>query len=399
MRSIGRSATFVFLPLVFANVYHLSYLVIGVLIATIVPVSTLSFLVGGHLSDRYGRRPFAVYPSFVSALVLTLLWVYLDHGVAVVMGLWGVNSLLAGLTRPSQSAMIGDVTPPELTVTAYGVQRVFMNTGFAISPAVGGFLAAFAGLPTLFLFAALTSVMEGTILLVLLRETYGGSARIRGARATSIATPFRDRPFVWLLVALAGLAVLMNQFSTPLALFLGSVRSVPYTEFGLIYSLNGALVVLLQIPISRLIERRGPYLGWMAAGTLTYGASFLLFDVAGSFPFYLAAMGVLTFGEDIVNPTQQSLVASFAGTEHRGSYFGAYNAGTNVTRGVSPVVGTLLLGLGTAGPEILWFTMFGLSVAVAVGFAYLRGSARRRVEEGRARGGDRRPVDTLLAGE
>lgn len=390
VRSVGRSATFVFLPLVLANLYHLSYVVIGGLIALIVPVSTLSFLVGGYLSDRRGRRPFAVYPSFASAAVLGLLWLYLDHGVVIVMGLWSVNALLGGLTRPAQSAMIGDVTHPDLAVTAFGVQRVFNNIGFAVSPAVGGFLAAFVGLPALFLFAGITSLVEGSILVLLLRETHVGSSSGRKGAGRDIVAPFRDRTFAWLLLATAGLSLLMSQFGTPLALYLGSVRSVPYTEFGLIYALNGALVVLLQLPIARWVGRSGAPLSWMAAGTVGYGLSFLAFDAARSFPFYLVAMGVLTVGEDIVSPTQQSLVSAAAGgSAQRGSYFGAFNATTNVSQVVAPVVGTLLLGLGPSGPEYLWVGMFAVSVVVAAGFLRLRSRLRSERERSRAGRGDR----------
>lgn len=377
VRSVGRAATFVFLPLVLANVYHLSYLVIGGLIATIVPVSTLSYLLGGHLSDRLGRRPFAVYPSFASAVVLALLWLNLDHGVVLLMGLWSVNAFLGGLTRPAQSAMIGDVTAPELSVTAFGVQRVFNNTGFALSPAIGGFLAAFVGLPALFLFAALTSLVEGIILVPLLRETHSGAAGSHERAVTNIAAPFRDRPFAWLLLASAGLALVMSQFGTPLALYLGSVRGVPYTEFGLVYSLNGALVVLLQLPIARLVGARYHQLTWMSVGTLGYGISFLAFDVARTFPAFLGAMAVLTLGEDIVSPTQQSLVSTAAGgPERRGSYFGALNATTNVSQVIAPVVGTLLLGLGGSGPEFLWVGMAAVALAAAIGFRRLRAVTR-----------------------
>jgi MFS family permease len=398
VRSIGRSATFVFLPLVFANVYHLPYLVIGGLIAAIVPVSTLSYLAGGHVSDRFGRRPFAVYPTFLTAASMAFLWAFLDRGVPVVMALWGLNALFNGLSRPAQSAMIGDVTSPELAVTAFGVQRVFTNTGFAISPAVGGVLATTTGLPTLFLFASITSVLEGILLVLLLRETFvGGPAA--GARAwRSITVPFRDRVFVSVLVGLAGLSLVMNQFGTPLALYLGSVRGVSYTDFGLVYSLNGLLVVLLQLPLGRLVERWQQYLGSMALGTLAYGFAFVLFDFARSLPQYLLSMGILTLGEDVVSPTQQSLVARFTGPERRASYFGAYNAATNGTRVVSPVVGTLLLGLGTSGPEFLWFGMAAVSAVVAGVFVSLLREARTRVERAEIRGGSPPPVDAMLAG-
>lgn len=398
VRNIGRSATFVFLPLVFADVYHLSYFVIGVLIASIVPVSTLSMLAGGYLTDRVGRRPFAMFPSFGSAVILSLLFVFLDRGVTVVMVLWACNSMLGGLTRPAQSAMIGDVTAPEHVVTAFGVQRVFVNTGFAISPAVGGFLAATAGLPVLFLFGAGTSLIEGTLLLLLLRETYSGRRDPRTTALGSISEPFRDSLFVWLLVALAGLAILMNQFGTPLALYLGSVRALDFTGFGLVYAVNGALVVALQLPISRLIERRQQYLASLTVGTLAYGASFLLFDSAASLPFFLVAMGILTIGEDIVSPTQQTLVARFGGIERRGRYFGAYNASTNVARVVGPLVGTLLLGAGSIGPTLLWGTMFATAVVVAGAFLYLRARVRRRIARGLQGGTSPLPSEVLLSG-
>ncbi len=398
VRSVGRAATFVFLPLVFADLYHLSFLTIGALVAAIVPVSTLAFLGGGYLSDRYGRRRFAVYPSFASAAVLLLLWVYLDQGVPLVMGLWALNSLFNGLTRPAQSAMIGDVTRPDLAVTAFAVQRVFTNTGFAISPAVGGLLADVAGLPTLFLFAAVTSAIEGTILLLLLRETFSGARSASGSPLGNITAPFRDRAFVGLLGALIGLAILMNQFGTPLALFLGSVRSVSFSEFGLIYSLNGVLVVLLQLPIGRLVERHREYLAWMAAGTVSYGTAFLLFDLAHAFPLYLLSMAVLTVGEDIVSPTEQSLVARFAGVERRGAYFGAFNAATNASRVVAPVVGTLLLGIVPGGPMLLWGGMFLLALLVGAAFLRLRRNARKRVSEGTSGRELVVPSDVLLSG-
>lgn len=399
IRSIGRSATFVFLPLVLADLYHLSFLVIGLLVAAIVPVSTLSFLAGGYLSDRHGRRPLAVFPSFVSVGVMLSLWAFLDQGVLVVMGLWAVNSLVMGLTRPVQNAMIGDVTSPELRVTAFGVQRVFTNTGFALSPAIGGFLATFYGLPSLFLFAGITSAVEGVLLLFLLRESHAGTSATGRSAFSSLSSPFRDRLFVGVLVVLVGLSILMNQFGTPLSLFLGAVRAVPYSEFGLIYAMNGLLVVLLQLPISRVVERRKQYMAWMAAGSLAYGASFLLFDAADAFPLYLGAMSLLTVGEDVVSPTQQTLVASFSGEDQRGSYFGAYSATTNASRVVGPVVGTLLLGLGTAGSTVLWGGMFGVSVLVAGGFLLLRRDARLRIRsrEGLPLG-PASTVDEMLSG-
>ncbi|EQD53748.1 Major facilitator superfamily MFS-1 [mine drainage metagenome] len=308
------------------------------------------------------------------------IFLLIDQGVAVTMGLWAINAFGMALSGPAQSAMIADVTRALDLPMAYSIQRVFVNAGFAISPALGGLIADSLGLSYLFLFGGIATLGEGLVLLLFLRETLPGG---RGSTAerhwAQFSAPFRDRTFLLMLSVLAGGVVVANQFGTPLTLYLVDVRQLPLSEFGYIYAINGALVVLMQIPISRWIERTRHYLVWLAGGTLLYGIGFVLFGLGAAFPIFAAAMIILTLGENSTSPIQQTVVSNFAGPQRRGSYFGTYNATANAARAVGPVLGTLLLALGST---VWWASIFASALFVALLVLFLRDRLGSRVERG-----------------
>jgi MFS family permease len=379
VRNLGRAASWLFLPIVLAVDYRLPLFVVGLLIAAVVPVSVVGNLLGGVVSDRYGRLRLAVFPSFASALFLFLLFEFLNLGVGIVMGLWAATAFMMALSGPAQSAMIGDVTAVAERPTAFAIQRVLSNLGFAVSPALGGLLAATYGLPWLYLAAGVATLAEGIILWTFLEESRPGAplASERPPVRGSLLAPFQDRAFLLLLLVMGGLTVIANQFGTPLSLYLVTIRSLSTFDYGLVFALNGALVVIFQIPIGRLIERTHRYLSWLAVGTLVYGIGFLGFGFGTTFPEFLAAMAVVTTGENIVSPVRQATVANYGGTERRGAYFGAYDGVTSAMRSVAPVVGTLLLSVD---PSLLWGAVFVFSVVVGAAFLRLGRTASERAE-------------------
>ncbi len=377
VRSSGRSASWIFLPLLLYVGYHLSLFQVGLLVSALVPLSVLVNLLGGVATDRYGRRWFAMVPPFGAAMVFLALYRFWDAGLGLMMALWACNIVLINIQQPAQNAMLGDVTHPAERTVAFGVQRVFANAGFALAPAVGGLLAAGYGLPVVFLMSAVTAIGEGVILLAFLKESFRGTASEQGTQASNedpgshrwgegFRYPFRDRFLVSFGVLGFALTIVTQQFGTPLTLFLGTAQHLPFAEIGLVYSMNGIVVVALQIPISWGVQRRR--LLWMAVGALLYGTAFLVLDISPGFIVDLAAIFVLTLGEDISSPLQNAVLSGLSGPARRGSYFGAYNVFTSSAQAFAPALGTLLLGISN---EALWVPMAGLSLIVAMGYTML----------------------------
>jgi MFS family permease len=366
--SAGRSAAWLFLPILLYTAYNLSFLYVGFLIALVIPVSLLASLVGGAASDRYGRRPFVAYPPLANALVSILLFAFWNQGLLVVMGLWAANTFLGNVGGGAQNAIMADVSEEHRRMSVFSVLRIFGNVGFAISPALGGLLASYYGIPVVFLISGIAALSGGLLLTLFLEETRHETTPTPQPLRERVSFPFHNSLFLALGCLGIGLTLASGQFGTALSLFSVGVRHFSYEQVGVLYSLNGIIVVTLQMPIAWGVKRN--HLLWMAIGTLCYGAAFMLFYVGTLYAIFLVGMGILTIGENIVSPLQNTIVAALAGKDSRGSYFGAYSAITNGASIFAPPIGTLLLGTGN--PLILWGTIALLTVAVAIGYLVLR---------------------------
>jgi MFS family permease len=366
--SAGRSAAWLFLPVLLYTAYHLSFLYVGILVSLVIPVSLLASLVGGVASDRYGRRPFVAYPPLANALVSFLLFAFWDHGLPVVMVLWAASMFFGNVGGGAQNALMTDVSEESRRMSVFSLLRIFGNAGFAIAPALGGLLASVYGIPVVFLIAGVAALSGGLLLTLFLEETRREvlpSGRPLRERASF---PFHDSMFLALGVLGIGLTLAAGQFGTALTLFSVGVRHFSYEQVGWLYSLNGLLVVTLQMPISWGIRRR--QLLWMAVGTLCYGGAFLVFYAGTAYAAFLVGMAVLTLGENVVSPLQNTLIAALATEDRRGSYFGAYGAVTNGANIFAPSMGTLLLGTGNS--FLLWGPFALLTAVVAAGYLALR---------------------------
>ncbi|HUI38268.1 MAG TPA: MFS transporter [Thermoplasmata archaeon] len=365
--SAGRSAAGLFLPILLYTAYHLSFLFVGLLIALVVPVSLVASLAGGAASDHYGRRPFLAYPPLANAAVAFLLFLFWDRGLFVIMGLWAANTFLGNIGGGAQSAIMTDVSEERRRMSVFGLLRIFGNVGFAISPALGGLLAGFFGIPIVFLLSGIAGVGGGLLLTIFLEEPPHGVPSAPRPLREKVGVPFRDPIFLSLGLLGIGLTLATGQFGTALSLFSVGVRHFSYAQVGVLYSLNGIIVVTLQLPIAWGI--RGHHLQWIAVGTLCYGAAFLLIDAGAAYAVALVAIGILTIGENLVSPLQNTTVAAVASSDARGSYFGAYSAITTSASIFAPPLGTILLGTGNS--LALWGTMAVLTVVVAAGYLVL----------------------------
>ncbi|HTP56020.1 MAG TPA: MFS transporter [Thermoplasmata archaeon] len=371
--SAGRSAAWLFLPILLYTGYRLSFLTVGLLVSFVIPVSLVASIVGGVASDRYGRRPFIAYPPLANAAVSVSLYFLWHDGLLLVMGLWAANTFLGNIGSGAQNALMTDVSEESRRMRVFSILRVFGNAGFAISPALGGLLASQFGIPIVFVVAAVAALAGGLTLTLFLTETHPAAPASPRSLTDRAYLPFHDGLFLAFGALGVGLTLAAGQFGTALSLFSVGVRHFSYEQVGWLYSLNGILVVTLQMPIAWGLRRN--HLGWMAVGTLAYGAAFLLFYAGTEYVVFLIGMAVLTLGENLVSPLQNTIVAALSTEEDRGSYFGAYGAVTNGANVFAPPLGTLLLGTGS--PLVLWGSFSGLTGVVALGYGALRSRSSR----------------------
>jgi len=151
--TIGEGLIIYAVPLYMATVLELNVAQIG-LIAAILYISRLTgSLIGGAMSDRWGRK--TVLFAFLSpGIVVTAAFIFVNNweSLVLVYGLFGF--LMGGSLWATSCAMYMDVTNPRVGATQYSILTGLANFGHLGIPAITGTLIAMLGFGRVFLYAA-----------------------------------------------------------------------------------------------------------------------------------------------------------------------------------------------------------------------------------------------------
>ncbi|HYP22136.1 MAG TPA: MFS transporter [Actinomycetota bacterium] len=319
--------------------------------------------IGGYLTDRIGRRETIVLSMYSAAAAMLAL--SQAQGLAAITFFVFLIGLSSELYRPASSALLADLVPPEQRVAAFAVWRLAVNAGFALGPAAAGFLAD-RSFFWLFVGDALTSVVFGTVALVSLPR---GRPPAPGPHATggSIRSMLRHRAFVAFLVASVGITYVYLQSMSVLALHV-KAEGLSTSDYGLLVSLNGLLVVFLELPVASVTQRLDAR-RVIAVGFFVTGLGFALTAFAGTMPLLAATVVLWTIGEVIDAPVSSAYVAELAPEHMRGRYMGAWGLTWSLGLMLAPSVGARFFA---AAPDGAWLAC-GVIGAVAAAIVLLGG--------------------------
>jgi len=244
-------------------------------------------------------------------------------------------------------------------VTAFAAYRLAINLRPAAGPAVAGlvaehsFFAIFAG-------DAATSAVFGTLAIALLPDrpevVHTAPAEALGVVRTILA----DRAFLALLAATFAVGAIYFQQEAALPLqVVADGHST--TVYGLLISLNGAVVILMELPLTTL-TRRFPARRVIATGCMLTGIGFGATALANSAPALAATVVVWTLGEIVSAPVASAYVADISPPHMRGRYAGAFGMAFSLALIVGPAAGTALYG---ASPDLLWGSCIALGAVAA----------------------------------
>ncbi|MEC4015645.1 MDR family MFS transporter [Streptomyces sp. H27-D2] len=351
----------------------------------------VSSVAAGVLADRLGRRPTLLVAQVSTALSVALLG-FMEHpaAIAAVACLVGATS---NASRPAVQAMMADIVAPEDRVRAFSLNFWAINLGVAVSSTVAGLIAAH-GYLILFLGEAALTLACAVVVYVKLPESRparepagaagaaGAAGGAGGAESVSLRTVLRDRRFMAVVGLNLLLAMLFLQGFVALPVAMGQ-SGFSTSDFGLVIASNAALIVVLQIPVTRFIEHRNPAKLLIISALLT-GYGFGLTAFAGSVGLYVVAVVVWTLGEIINSPTQMGLVVRLSPTHGRGRYQGMYALSWSIAALASPLLGGFVID--HYGADTLWAISAVIGTVAGGGYWLLlravnRDDARQREAE------------------
>ncbi|MER5807071.1 MFS transporter [Streptomyces sp. NPDC002033] len=327
---------------------------------------------GGWYGDRFGHRRVLLGASALGGLALMALPLLPTPALYAALPL---AQYASGVVRAANSALVAVTVPEGARRQAFAVVRCASNGGFTLGPPLGALVATGLSYDWLFVGDGL-----GTLFFAL------WTARVvpaRGAPRTSAAAPdggrgrggilaaLRARPAVPVLlgaILVADVVYRQQYFTFPVFL---ADHGQDVRAFGFVIALNGAVILLLELPAALALRARPP-LAVTGTGLVLVGAGYGALVLGAGLASAVTMMVLLSLGEILYKTTATAYVADQA-PEHAAGRFQSLYAGVSVT---GTVLGPPLGGaLYAAAPGLLWPVCAGL--AAGAGAALIRLSVRQ----------------------
>ncbi|MER6268298.1 MFS transporter [Streptomyces sp900105755] len=357
-------ATFMALYLTLDRGYSASY---AGLVASLHGLGgVVSSLGGGVMADRLGRRPTLLVAQGSTAAAVALLGFVQDPvAIAAVAFLVGVAS---NASRPAVQAMMADIVRPEDRVRAFSLNYWAINLGFAVSSMGAGFIAEVSYRAGFLIEAGMTAVCAVLVFLRLPESRpRRAAAEVAEDSEVSLLTVVRDGRYMGVVGLSFLVALIFQQGSVGLPVAMGEAGFTP-ADYGMAIAVNGVLIVVLQIPVTRVIQHRDPR-SLLVVSSLLAGYGFGLTAFAGSVGVFALTVCVWTLAEIVNAPTQTGLVVQLSPVHGRGRYQGMYTLSWSAAALIAPLLSGVVID--RFGAKWLWGVCAVVGTAAALGYGLL----------------------------
>jgi len=161
----------------------------------------------GNIADKLGRKPLIV-SGMVVLCVSSLIAAFAQDILQLLLARF-VQGIGSALYTTTAMTLVADIAPPEKRGSYLGYYQGSFFLGAAAGPALGGFIAEFAGFRAPFFFLGTLSALGASFAGVMVRESFVKmrTAPVRGSGYSNLRTTFRNR--LLMLSYMAGLVTML----------------------------------------------------------------------------------------------------------------------------------------------------------------------------------------------
>jgi len=364
---INRSGTMV-LP--FFSIYLTSYLDFsleqsGVILACFGFGSMAGSFLGGWLTDRFGHF-YIQFLSLVIGGILFLIISSIEIYYQLAIGIF-ILSTVAESFRPANASSVSFYAKPENVSRAFSLNRMAINLGFSVGPAIGGLLAAFS-FKLLFFADGMTCIIAGVFFFFYFRKVKGHTPKKRHGKEDSFTkkAAWKDNKFLIFVLLSACFATIFFQLFITLPLYYREVYGLTEGKIGVLLGLNGLVVFAMEMILVYLLGRAFKIETLIFMGLVMIGVGFGILNIIHSEFILFSGMLILSIAEIFAMPFMVTFVVQRSTINNRGSYMGLYSFSFALGHVLSPIMGTFIIE--QYGFETLWWASMILAALVGLGF-------------------------------
>lgn len=326
--------------------------------------------VGGKLIRPVGAIRLQIIALALAVPLFLLVPVFSSWtGVAISMFFL---SVCVESVRPANNVAVTQFTPIELQTRAFGLQRMAVNLGFSIGPAVGGVLAEI-DFVWLFVVDGITTAAGALFMLwhfgfrrFTKDETTARKQKLAEENGSG-GSPLLDPKFLLFLFLVLMVSLVFFQFHATYPKFLEDHYALSKPQIGLLFSVNTILIVVFEMLLLNYVREFSLLrtIGW---GSLLSCVGFGILPLSQAAWFAVCAMIIVTFGEMFLFPLTTGFVARRSAGRDQGMYMGWYAMTFSLACIIAPLLGTAVYDVNR---NLLWYGSIGIGVFTLAGFYWL----------------------------
>ncbi len=308
----------------------------GLAIAVYGVVALVWAPVVGRLGDGWGQLRVVKASLFLTALVLLAIPLFHSY-LSILFGLV-VLALVSEPIRPATLALVSHLAPEARRRQAFALNRLSVNLGMSIGPALGGFLAE-ASFRSLFWVDAATSLLAGIVLVVV---PFRAPQHFHDPAGLPSGSALKDRRLLYALLALLPVLLVFFQHVSTMPLFLVDTLGFRPSAYGALFAVNTLVIVLTEVRLNTLTGH-WTFTRSLATGALLSTVGFAALAIARPWPAVVGTVLVWTLGEMILFPSAAAYFSEISPPSRRGEYLGFYTMAFGVAFTAGPWLGTVVL--------------------------------------------------------
>lgn len=328
--------------------------------------AVLGSYVGGRLTDIFGFYSTQLY-SFLLTIPIFMILPELKTVYSLSIGVF-VLSAVADAFRPANSVALSYYTPQEKITKAFSLNRMAVNLGFSIGPALGGFLAGFS-YHWLFYGNALGELLASILFVYYFKSRMPRHQKKERSVLKSVESPYKNLRMLAFTFLCALYAICFFQLLNTLPLYYKTEHQLTEFQIGVILGYSGLFIVLFEMLIVQIAGKVMSISQIIILGTLLCGLAFVVLNLSFTHVMLYIGISILCVSEILAMPYMSTVYVQESSEHNRGAYMGMYSLAFSVAHIFSPYLGTFIVEKQSF--EVLWYLTGLASLGIAFGFYML----------------------------
>jgi len=316
---------------------------------------------GGKLTDKIGFYPVQVITLIGGGIMFFVLSQMKNYWF--ICGFTYILAFINEAFRPANSTAIAFYSKPDNRTRSYALNRLAINTGWAIGSGLGGVLADI-NFKYLFYVDGVTNIVAAILILIFLKPIHHKDEPVVHEQLNKASSPYLDKTYLFFIVFTMFFALCFFQVFSNLSPFFYEELHFSKSLIGVLLAINGIIISIIEMVLVYKLDGKRRNLDYISFGITLVGISFMMLNLPGIGPWMaFFALSLLTIGEIFSMPFMNSFWIARTSAGNRGQYAALYTMAWSAAQTLGPLGGSQVAE--HFGFKWLWFGVGTICIVVA----------------------------------